>query len=864
MTEITSKNVMACQPLKGRESPPDPVGTKEPKKTIKFETKELLFETESFKIKRTPPPRTPSVTTRKPLTPSVRNEEGNYAIRFKNYTWAHTNPDSRDHYPSRSEIRQILDNYEAAIRSITGNDGLERAAGLQSVTDMLLDQLSSQLRAECLEQMTMIERARESYAAIFMLLQEDSQKCRDEIAELNQKNVKLEGDLTKVIDTSSERILEIQEDFKRQIAQKNEEMDQKKQEYDLSMKRFLEQKTQLEEHVKALHRVFLDFQSDSVYITLEDLKQKQAQTEKKLHNKENEITRLNSEIAKLNKRISEIDANKKMVEQANDELRRKLQNTISINKRLERQLKMDSLDGEGEEEDDSKSTNSSEFVASKKARGFQPTNSTPFINVLQKLNQIYDKVSDMISKMNPTAYVPGQYNDDFDKILLSGNANAMIQVVEKKVDEVLSSAEILSNIDYNPEVNAKIQAISQPRFIQYIALHIEQGVQNTTSQQQFNSTDYNSFQHIRQIFQSKYIEDQWRNRTGAKVSRFPEFVISYYMRGDETMFGALQKTGKLWRCVKSDKCPENKLFKRFCLEKYTTDELTFFLQVRYLLIGLPEIGPNTPRIIKVKLDKCKDVLNHVIGEFSHINTALFDKVKKLADEEESIDYALFMINFLEFYERERKKRRNAVRLMFQSKKFAQGESRVDFENYVAMVKSLGFHGNSDTIFELYREATLISESGEMTLDSLLLAMDNIGFHFYSIDPSNEMVNETPVTAMPRNKLLSHWLRFGKWFEGFMKPLGTFDPWVQSQLIKEVQRVDNIFKTNSPVNAMFSEYVRLLDFFQYLLSTLALGSGMAMAEDKSTRELLLLENLTDLLVTFVVTNPDPEFPFSALI
>ena len=60
------------------------------------------------------------------------------------------------------------------------------------------------------------------------------------------------------------------------------EMEEKKEEYDNSMKRFLEQKAQLEEHVKALHRVFLDFQSDSVYITLEELKQKQQSMEKTL------------------------------------------------------------------------------------------------------------------------------------------------------------------------------------------------------------------------------------------------------------------------------------------------------------------------------------------------------------------------------------------------------------------------------------------------------------------------------------------------------------------------------------------------------------------------------------------------------
>ena len=853
MAENRPFDVYAMPSLKGRDAPPEGVGKKK-KNTVQFETPTLPFETESLKFKKpAAPPRTASSAMRKPLTPSVRNEEGLYAIRFKNYTWAHTDPDVPDHYANRAEIQEVLNNYDAACRSITGNNILERAAALQSVTDMLLDNLSGQLRAECREQMEMVEKSRESYAGIFMLLEEDSNRCREEIEKLKKENIKLEGDLTKVIETSGERVAQIERECNRQIKEKNNEMENKKQEYDLSMKRFLEQKSQLEEHVKALHKVFLDFQSDSVYITLEDLKQKQAQTEKKLHNKENEITKLNNEITKLLRKIGELDANKKMVEQANDELRRKLQNTISINRRLERQLKMDQFD---EEEDGAGGV--------KKAR-YQQIDSTPYINVLQKLNQIFDKVADAIQKNNPTTNIPTQYNDEFDKILLSGNPNLMIQAVEKKVDEVFQVCETLDNIDFTSELNPKQQAIAQPRFLQYIALHLEQGLMNasTTVQQQQLQSDYNPFQHIRQIWQSKYAEDEWRKRTGANVSRFPEFVITYHMKGDETMFGALQKTGRLWKAAKKDKTPETKLFKRFCLEKYTTDELTFFLQVRYLLLGLTPVPKDTPRIMKVKLSDCQEILNNLVGQLSHMSATIYEKTEKNGDEEGMVDYAIFMTNFLEFYERERKKRRNAVRLMFQSKKFAQGESRVDFENYVGMVKSLGYNGNSDVIFELYREATLISD-GEMNLDSLLLAMDNIGFHFYSIEAPDTLLQSKTVSDMKRNKLLEHWLKFGKWFEGFTRPIGTFDPWIRSQIIKEVDRVDGLFKNNSSVSSLYTEYVKLLDYFQYLLQILALGSNKAMTEEKSNRELLLYENLIDLLITFVVTDPDPDFMFTELV
>jgi hypothetical protein len=64
------------------------------------------------------------------------------------------------------------------------------------------------------------------------------------------------------------------------------------------MKRFLEQKAQLEEHVKALHRVFLDFQHDSVYMTLEDLKQKLERSDKELRNRESDFARLQVQLTK--------------------------------------------------------------------------------------------------------------------------------------------------------------------------------------------------------------------------------------------------------------------------------------------------------------------------------------------------------------------------------------------------------------------------------------------------------------------------------------------------------------------------------------------------------------------------------------
>lgn len=844
MNDGNDVNMVNTFSLKGRETPIEGVHTRKSSK-IQIETPGMPFETESYKYRQTvtksalqtsPSRKAPQTSQGKRL------KEGLYSIKFKNSTWTHTDPDVPDHYASREEIIEVLNNYEAAVKSLTGIDDTKTAAAMQNITDLLLEQLACMLRAECREQVMIVEKSRESYAEVFLLLRKEINKSRDEINGLKTHNIQLEAELTKVIDTSSERVNEIQFECERQLKAKDDEMELRKQEYDLSMKRFLEQKSQLEEHVKALHRVFLDFQSDSVYITLEDLKQKLANTEKKLRHKETEIQKLNEKIDKHKKQILDLQAQKTNVDQANGELRRKLQNALASKGRLERQLEIQQF---GEEED-----------SEKKAKKYQSVDSTPYISVLQKLNQIYDKITDILQRSNINVPLQQQYTDDIDKVLLSGNPGLMIQAVEKRVIDVLQTTENLDSVDFHAENDFANDATQNPRFLQYIAPHVDVPMPNT------QSPDYNPFQIVRQIFQAKFIQDEWMKRTGGPIQRFPEFIISYFSRGDTSMFVALSNAARLWRCVVDEKYSEMKLFKGFALEEYTCDELTFFLRCRFLLLGLPGIDFDTPKKIMVDMSEIKNLMNSIVGQYSHVATSVIEKAEKQANVESRIDYAEFMLIFLEFYERERRKRRNAVRLMFQSKKFMQGDMKIDFENFVALVRSLGFQGDSSLIFELYREATMMSK-GNLHLESLLTAMDSMGFHFYSIEAPITLLHNTPVTEMKRADLIKRWIRFGRWFEGFQKPLGTFDPWIHTEIKQLVKKVDTIFKTNSPIPVMFNEYRKLLDYFQYMLDMLAEGSRNPMTPEKSNRELLLMENLVDLLVTHVVNECDKEYIFEEL-
>ena len=867
LREVKQTNIMVCQSLRGREAPPEGYhGKKSKLQTI--ETPSLPFETETLKIRRplTSLRSSKSLSRSKNLHKIRKKNESIYAIRFSDSTWATTDDGVHDHYANRAEIIEVINKFDSAIRSITGNDEIERASALQCFTDILLDELSNQLRAECREQTLIVERARETYAAIFALHQEDRKKCREMIEKLRKHNIKLEEDLTKVIDTSSERVAEVQEDYKRKIQEKNEEVELKKAEYDTSVMRFLEQKEQLEEHVKALHRVFLDFQSDSVYISLEDIKQKQSLMEKKLKAKESEIDKLNEQVQMLTKQIQEVQTQKDMLEQANDELNTKLQSSLVAISRLENQLEIKNFEeNNGETLDKSDlSSNQNDGDSGQRAKNgpkLQTQDSSHIINIIDKLNRLDDNISDFISNTgNKDNISSGSADDNIENIVLSGNISMILGAIESKIDEVVRNSELLHPEEIN--MSKQVSKVDRrPRFLRYLDSHVSTDTEENIDE----SGGINIFAEIRKIFQAKYIQDAWEKRLGTQVMRMPEFLITYYSKDGESLFVALQKCRRLYNLIQEKMdIPEIKLFSDFLLESHSADEMCFFLECGYSLLGLPEIKEDASDIVKVPFERCLELMERLIGKFSPVFRPLVEKAEKLIKQDRQIDYASFMTVLLDYYEKERGKRTNAVRMMFTSTEFSKkknGES-LDFESFCAMVESLGYKGPNTVVFELYREASLYGH-GELTIEGLFAAMDSIGFHFYTIEcPISELTYQ-PVCDISKQKILTHFLRFDSWFEGFRRPLGTFDQWVKAQITSLVKNVDEAFKRNLPVSMMYTEYRKLLDFMQFSLSALAHGRGVAMSADKSERQLLLLENLVDLLVTFVVTEPDKDFPFEEL-
>ena len=850
MHRTKRSDVLLMSSMKGRETPPDAPRHGSPPRTRTIETPSLPFETEPLKIRRATATRKVRTSLSRTRSRSTAREEYQYAVKFSDSTWGHTNSDTGDHYANRQEIEDVANNFDNVLRSISESDEIDAASSLQAAADLLLDNIESQLRAECREQSELVTRVRISYAHVFALMEQDAQKQREVIAKLEKGNEKLEENLTKIIDNATERVKEAQEDCARQIRTMTKEMEEKKEEYDTSMKRFLEQKNQLEEHVKALHRVFLDFQNDSVYITLEDLKQKQESLEKKVKNKDIEILKLQNTIQKQQVDLQNELDHKALLEKTVEDLRRKLKNAMATINRLERKIEMqenDKLFMEGADNDDqNQDPNGRNTVRGRKA------DLTPLLNLHQKLTRIGDKMVDLIQRTsNSPIYMNDSTNDDLDKLLLSCDSRLMLRAIEAKIDELAKISEYFETIDvkkggFDPLTAGESLPKNLPRFLGYI---YTQNQVIGSLEKPSNELNPKTVILIRQIIQSKYISDQWRQRIGKPPIRFPEFVLSFYCKDIESMFTSIQRCVRLWHLIKGQKNVEVKIFRKFLLEKYTVDELSFFLEFRMGLIGLPPISTiDEPLYIKVPISKCKQSISTILGEFSPIVTTIMSDAQQYV-QDDYIDYAQFSKLILDYYQGERRKRRNAIRLMFQSNRFAGKSSILDFESFHSMVQSLGFSGSLEDILELHREASFIGE-GELTLEGLLKAMDNLSFHFYSIELPAKINRNTNQVNLDRKNLLLHWHSFGLWFDRFRQPRVNFDIYVRSRIIQKINAVDKLFQTNAPASHLYSEYRSLLDYFQFLLNVMCKGKPTPMGETMAEKELNLIENLIDLLVTYL--------------
>jgi hypothetical protein len=130
-------------------------------------------------------------------------------------------------------------------------------------------------------------------------------------------------------------------------------------------------------------------------------------------------------------------------------------------------------------------------------------------------------------------------------------------------------------------------------------------------------------------------------------------------------------------------------------------------------------------------------------------------------------------------------------------------------------------------------------------------MDDLNIHFSSLDVPLENDLSFDRSEAARQMIVSHWAKFGQWFEGLRRSETISDSWVKGMLVLQVRKVEQSFQLNLPASTLFAEYKSLLDLFQFFLGLLARGSPVPMPLEGSNSILESLEVLNEMLLNFVV-------------
>ena len=862
---ISSFDRVAMLPLKGRdvqfETQKSSRRAKSQFETI--ETPPMPFEKEIIK-KKMPKPSSKSSLRGSLIDRTPKNADGVYAMRFKDSTWKSTAMDNYDQPPTQEYIQGLITNYKKNI-DIKGYKGAELANHKQAVNDLMLEELINQMRVINLGQAELLELFRQANAEVYSLLLEDAQASRKEIIKLKQETHQAYVDKNNTINQCNLRIQAMEDDTNKKITEMHEELEKKKEEYDHDMKDFLDQKSKLEEHVKALHHVFLDFQSDAVYLKLEELKQETDRCHQKLAEKDEDITRLQMSIQQWKNQQDELLAKQKAMEDANMTLREQIHQIQLQNAQLLRQIELlkADLDEEGLTSQElldiknhqmidevnslmtpEKNTENNHTPLSIKrtrrsiAEQFNPE---PYINVYQKLSKLGVLISRYIENTSGQMLSISDKNDDANELkLVSGSAVVAVHALSNKVDDVYNIADCLNNISSGNNV---VFHQAGPRFVQFFSSGIVGKPAMKTEKRG------NIYWVIRRIYQAKFMSDRWALRSGRKITMFPDFVLNFFYEEDGRMSFALHHCKEFWENLQKEKSPECKLFLRFLTEDFVEDELAFFLTMRSRLIGIPILKEEEPEIVKVQFTKCVELLDSTLGTLSPVKTGVLKKAEKLS-EKGFIDYAAFLTCFVEFYREQREQRREAVKIMVTSKKYNGGiETPVYIELFVSMMQALNFTGSMEELLDFYRYAQIMG-GGDITVDSVLRAMDHLCIHFFSIDVPLERDSSFDQGEMARQMLIEHWAKFGLWFEGLRKS-NRMEPWVKRLLVAQVRKTEQAFQLSLPGSSMYFELRELYDKFQYILSTLTRGTQNQVDKDVSEKQLKLLEDLNSLLLDIVI-------------
>lgn len=158
-----------------------------------------------------------------------------------------------------------------------------------------MSDIIDQLSVFSLSQSKLLEIARKRYSEVFSLLQNE---CHSVLNENTQMKVSIQEIQLKAAERDKESIKRVDE--MKALCSNTEETIAKRfeneiEEYRMTMKRILSDKSEMQKKIRMLQNAFLEFQDDAVYLSLEELKT-QLEDEKQKNNKIEKKMKENEEI----------------------------------------------------------------------------------------------------------------------------------------------------------------------------------------------------------------------------------------------------------------------------------------------------------------------------------------------------------------------------------------------------------------------------------------------------------------------------------------------------------------------------------------------------------------------------------------
>ena len=433
-------SIIATLPLKGRDVKYETSKTsRKVESELHFDVPILNFERDTLKknpkLSKKGKAREFSSTNR-----VQRDSDGSYSFKMSDSTWGTTFSQSKEHLPSKELIYGLKSKYETNIDLIAGYNGVEKASQTQAINDLLIDELTNQFRTTDSGYSQIFDRLRTENAQVFRILSEDLSKSKQRILELENivyiSNIERE----KTIEECNNKISETETEAIRKIKETEELLKKRTDDFDNSMKTFLEQKNLLEEHVKSLHHVFLDFQSDAVYLTLEELKQQLSKTHQRVIEKEEDVTKLQQAIQKWKEENEKLLIKQKELEKANEIIRVQLQDSLNKNLQYARKielLKSDLLINNITSNINLEEENNNKVKSPLRANRTNSIrfNSMQFVEIYRKLSNIGNSLSKYIEKNFKKVINWNEIDDDEnERQFLSVDIYQAMTIIEKKVD----------------------------------------------------------------------------------------------------------------------------------------------------------------------------------------------------------------------------------------------------------------------------------------------------------------------------------------------------------------------------------------------------------------------------------------------